>query len=80
MAPQLRDALGNRGIFSASFVLAYVFVVPLRPRDLPLAGPAMPVATILFLVGLVNLILCTFWSYFLVQIMEIRLRNKSVQA
>lgn len=70
----LRDAIVGRGVFSSSFVLAYVFVVPPRPHDLPLAG-TMPTSTLLFLLGLTNLIVCTFWSFLLVQVLQVWVRD-----
>ena len=72
----LRDAILSRGVFSSSFVLAYVFVVPPRPHDLPLAG-TMPTSTLLFLLGLVNLVVCTFWSFVVVQVLQVWVRDTS---
>jgi len=70
----LREALINRGVFTGTFVLAYVFVVPPRPHGIPLKGN-FPTSTALFVVGLCNLILSTFWSFVLAQFSQIWLRD-----
>jgi len=73
------EALTARGFFSASFVLAYVFVVPPRPHELPLGG-TMPTSTQVFLVGLMNLILSTLWSYSLWLICRGWMRDREAHA
>ena len=74
---QLQDTLASRGYFSASFVLAYVFVVPSRPHDLPLGG-TMPTSTQIFLIGLINLIASTLWSYTLWLVLRRWMRDRQV--
>lgn len=76
---ELRGALVERGVFSASFLLAYVFVVPPRPRDLPLLD-VIPSSTTLFILGLTNLIVCTLWSYTIAQTVQSIMRNTKLHS
>ena len=69
----LQDQLVNRGSFSSGAVLAYVFVVPARPHDLPIRGT--PTSTNIFIYGLVNLCVCAFYSFVLAKVLAFCFRE-----
>jgi len=81
LAKEGSDGLTSRGVLSASFVLAYVLVVPARPRDLPLTGTGgLPTSTEVFLIGLINLVLCTMWSYAIAAVLRIWERDRATHS
>jgi len=57
----LLEQLHARGTYASGAVLAYVFIVPIRPRDLP--GLGLTTSTIIFVVGLVCLVVSALYSF-----------------
>ena len=73
---ELEEVLVSRGAFSSSLVLAYVFVVPANPHNLPIGRDAVPTSSQIFVWGLSSLTFSAFYSFVLAKSLSVILRER----